>query len=463
MKWINKIPTLLLLALLIGIPPLTAGNIHLALAKTASNNSDASRHFESAAKFLFWQPNLYEQAGLLANDTPTRAIDLLETARLKGALISPSGQVFLGDAYLANGQTAQAIGEWESLFNDKRETQNVSPRLALVYHTQQRFSQEAHVLKQWLEIDPNNPDANERLGRILAATAAIEAEPLLKIAAASSVLAATRLEGLIAALNMPTNNLAYRLARCGQSLAQLDEWALAEQALTRAINTNPEYAYAWAWLGLARQHNGTPDAQKALEYALNLDQQSAAIHAMLGTYWQQAEKPEEARKQYEIATQLEPGNPAWWLALASTAAQSDLSAALNAYIRAVNLAPQEVVYWNALAVFCVEKNAYIEDYGLNAALRAFALDPNNPANMDLLGRAQMATGQNNAAEVMFKKALSASVSSSPVYIYHFHLGLLYLQTNRSTLAKFEFEQTQKFDPQGPYGIQAQKIVERYFP
>ena len=462
MKSIKIFSTLLLLALLIGIPPLTAGYIHLALAKAASYNSDASLHFESAAKLLFWQPTLYEQAGLLAGDTPPRAIGLLEIARLNGTL-SPIGQVFLGDAYLANGQTALAIVEWENLFNKKLETQNVSPRLVLVYHTQQRYSQEAHVLKQWLEIDPKNPDANERLGRILAATAAQEAEPLLDIAAASSAQAAARLDGLIAALNMPTDNLSYRLARCGQSLAQLDDWPLAEQALAHAIIANPEYAYAWAWLGLARQHNGTPDAQKALEYAVKLDQQSAAIRAMLGTYWQQAEKPEEARKQYEIATQLEPGNPAWWLALAVTTAQWDLSAALNAYIQAVNLAPQDAKYWNALATFCIEQNAYIEDYGLNAALRAFALDPKNPANMDLLGRAQMATGQNSAAEVMFKKALSESVSSSPVYIYHFHLGLLYLQTNRSSLAKFEFEKTKKLDPQGPYGIQAQNLVERYFP
>jgi predicted Zn-dependent protease len=105
----------------------------------------------------------------------------------------------------------------------------------------------------------------------------------------------------------------------------------------------------------------------------------------------------------------------------------------------------------------------VEDYGLSAALRAYALEPQNPAYMDMLGRAQMAVGQSAAAEVMFKKALSESASANQAYIYHFHLGLLYLQTGRSAEAKTEFTQTLESDPQGPYGAQAKKLVERYFP
>jgi Flp pilus assembly protein TadD len=184
---------------------------------------------------------------------------------------------------------------------------------------------------------------------------------------------------------------------------------------------------------------------------------------MFGTYWQQEGEPKQAIQQFTAATQLEPGNPAWWLALANASAQSDLSVALNAYIQAVNLAPQEAVYWYALATFSVEQNSYIEDYGLSAALRAFALDPKNPAYMDMLGRAQMAVGQNAAAEVMYKKALSISSPDGPLYIYHYHLGLLYLQTDQAAQAKFEFEQTLAYDPHGSYGAQAKKLVERYFP
>jgi len=399
---------------------------------------------------------------LRAHNDPTRAIRLLLTARQNGTL-SLNGRVALGDAYLAAGQIDQALSEWEKLLSKNQETLLVSPRLAPIYHTRQQFTREAELLKTWLAADPNNPTASESLGRLLAAQAAPEARELLNSAAASSPQAAARLAGLISALDNPGSDRAFLLAKCGQALAGLDEWPLAEQAFIRAVNANPEYANAWAWLGLARQHNNTPDAQQALEYAIKLDQQSAALHAMFGTYWQHSGKPQPASQQFAAATQLEPGNPAWWLALANASAQLDLSQALNAYIQAVNLAPQEASYWYALATFSVEQNSYIEDYGLSAALRAFALDPKNPAYMDMLGRAQMAVGQNTAAEVMFKKALSVSSQDAPLYIYHYHLGLLYLQTDQNAQAKSEFKQTLASDPRGPYGAQAKKLVERYFP
>jgi tetratricopeptide (TPR) repeat protein len=462
MKFLTKVLILLLLAALIGIPPLIAGYANLSLAQAASNDTDASLHYETAAKFLFWRSDLYEKAGLLAHNEPVRQISLLTTARQKGSL-SPTAQVTIGDAYLASHQIDPAISEWEDLLKRKQEIIRVAPRLAQVYHSRQQYTTEADLLKQWLDVDRHNPDASERLGRLLAATAAPEAEPLLNQAASASPQAATRLENLISALNSPNTDIAYRLVSCGQALARLDEWPLAEQAFTRAVDANPAYAYAWAWLGLSRQHNNTPNAQQAMDQALKLDQRSPAVRAMFGTYLQQDGKVEQARAQFSTATQLEQSNPAWWLALAGASAQSDLSAALNAYIQAVNLAPDQVVYWYALAAFCVEQNSFIEDYGLNAALRAYALEPQNPAYMDMLGRAQMALGQTAAAEVMFNKALSESDASNQSYIYHFHLGLLYLQTRRSAQAKTEFAQTLESDPQGPYGAQAKKLIERYFP
>jgi predicted Zn-dependent protease len=267
---------------------------------------------------------------------------------------------------------------------------------------------------------------------------------------------------LISALKTPPDKPAYRLALCGQALARLHEWPLAEQAFSQAVGDNPQYAAAWAWLGLARQQNKAANALDALENAVRIDGKSAPIHAMLGTYWQKAGETQKAGAEFNTATQLEPSNPAWWLALAGTTAQTDLTSALKAYLQAVNLAPEDDKNWYALAAFCVENSAYLEEYGLDAALRAFALDPKNPAYMDMLGRAQMGTGQTEAAEEMFKKALAAG-GSDTAFIQHFHLGLLYLQTRREAQAKDELQQTVKLDPQGPYGKQAKTLLERYFP
>ncbi len=462
MKWYPKALILVLLTALIGIPRLVTGFINLSLAKNSSNNPQASRYYEAAANLLFCRSDLYEQSALRAMDDPQRAIHLFNLARNNGILTS-NGQMALGDAYLQVGQVDQAIKEWETLLTEHQEIKDISPRLTEIYHTRQEYGKETALLKTWLEADPSNPDANERLGILLAVSAAPSALPYLMSASNHSETAAARLENLVSALSSNGETPAYNLAKCGQALANLGEWPLAEQAFSQAAKDDPLYAITWAWLGLARQHNNNPGALQALNIALNLDQNSAAIHAMLGTYWLQLDKPDLAIQHFRASTQLEPDNPAWWVARANAAARVDLSEALTGYTQAVNLAPKEAIYWYDLAAFCVENNAYIEDYGLNAALRAFALEPDNLLYVDMLGRAQMATGQTSGAEVMFKKALEKSPNPGQAYIYHFHLGLLYLQTNQTELAKFEFLQTIASNPQGIYGSQAKKLIERYFP
>jgi len=462
MKIINKAIFIFLLAVLIGIPPLVVGLYRLKQAEADISPNEASRYYESAAALLFWRTDLYEKAALLTPGEPERAIELLQKARQKSAL-SPAGQVNLGDAYLATSQTDLAMLEWDDLFTHKLETASTGARISRVFHSRKDFESEEQLLKKWLELEPGNPEASEKLGILLSSEGKPEAIPLLKYAVDNSEQAASRLASLISALDSSQDEPAYHLTRCGQALADLDEWSLAEMAFNTAANANPQYAQAWAWLGLARQLNKTPGAQAAIETALRLDPQSAFIHAMQGMIWQQAGNLEQAQLSFEMATKLEPENPAWWQALGTASSQVDLSTALNAYVQAVNLAPNEATYWYALAAFCVEKNAYIEDYGLSAALRAFALDPHNPFFMDMLGRAQLAAGYSDQAELMFKKALSEIGTDKPNVMLHLHLGLLYIQTGREEQAKFEFQQTLENDPQGPYGLQAKKLIERYFP
>jgi tetratricopeptide (TPR) repeat protein len=463
MKRLSRGLIFLLLATLIAASPFLAGYFHLSKAVSARDSQTASAEYEAAAHLLFWRSDLDEKAGLAAlesQDAP-RAITLFERARSQNSL-SSLGQARLGQAYLSTGAETKAIAEWQALANDKTAPVEIFPGLAALHHRRGEIVLEAAALRQWLKLEPGNADANERLGRLLAAFAAPEALPFLETAAAADPAAANRLEKLISALKTPAADPAYRLALCGQALAHLGEWHLAEQTFARAVDANPSYASAWAWLGLARQANQTAGAQAALEYALKLDGNSAPLRAMLGTFWLRANQPQKARAEFERATQLEPANPAWWLGLGGAAAQIDLPAALAAYVQAANLAPEDAENWSALALFCVENNAYLEDYGLEAALRAFALDPENPASLDLLGRAQMGLGQAAAAETLFKKALAAGAAGQTAP-YHLHLGLLYLQTERTAQARAEFEQTLQLDPQGASGLQAKNLLKRYFP
>ena len=449
---------LLALILLIIVPPALTGYNHLKKAESATPES--SRYYELAAKILFWRPELYEKAGLAAAESdPQRAIGLLRLARQKGRL-SPAGRAALGEAYFASGAEANAISEWESLLNEGQETGRIGPRLASWYHTQGRYNDEEQVLRQWLTIDPTNVEANEGMGLLLAASASPEAFTRLELASAASPEAARRLEGLLTALGSPDSPPAYQLTLAGQALANLNEWILALSAFERATLADETYAPAWAWLGLARQQTGQADAQPAIERALALDTASAPIRGMAGIYWQTERNYPRAEEHYLAATQMEPGNPAWWLALAAMISQRDIPAALETYLHATQLAPTDANTWYTLAAFCVENGVYIQDRGLDAALRAYALAPDNPQYMDMLGRLLAADGETDTAEEMYKKAGAADPQNAAP---RFHLALLYLQTNRPAQAKNSLQEVNALDPGGQYGAQAQKLLERYFP
>ncbi|MEI7848414.1 MAG: tetratricopeptide repeat protein [Chloroflexota bacterium] len=464
MKRYFDILILLTLAVLILFPPLLVGMANLSNATSAKSEKDKTLYYESAAKFLFWRTDLLEKAGLAAVSwNPDRAINLLLTAQNYNKL-SVDGQLAMGDAYIAIGKPETAISEWENIVPASAQSViEISKRLATAYHNAGNYSQELIILRKWLEIDNENILANKYIGVLLAAEANSEALEHFSFLANNSQNKAEQFKQVISALESTDGDESYRLTKSGQALAGLNEWPLAEIAFLRAIESNPKYGMAWAWFGLARQYNNKPGALNALDYALKLDPKSAGIHSLLGTYWNKAKKGKEAQQEFATAISLEPANAAWWAAYANETAQNDLPKALNAYLQAINLEPQNSDYWYALAAFCVDNNAYIEDYGLKAALQAYALNPENPAYMDLLGRAQMASGQNSAAEAMFKKIITRYGNESNAYAYHFHIGLLYLQTGRNMEAYNEFSKTIILDPNGSYGLQAKNIIERYYP
>lgn len=463
MKSLHLRLVFLLALALICLLPFGLGALRLAQANQTPQPATAAADYAAAARLLFWRGDLYEKAGAAALQAGNaeQARQLFEQARAQNNL-SPAGQTQLGQAYLRTGATEQALQMWESLLNGGPASGEAAQNLAQFYRQQGRTDLEIWAIRQWLAVEPLPADASERFGRLLAAAAAPEALPWLQAAGNADPQAASRLEQLISALETPTADPAYRLALCGQALAELGDWPLAEGAFSQAVTLEPTYASAWAWLGLTRQATGTADAALALETALRLEPNSAALHAMQGTYWLRANQPGQARQEFEQATRLEPANPIWWLGLAGAAAQSDLPGALSAYLQATELAPQDPQTWAALATFCVENNAYLADYGLAAARRAESLEPGHPAYLDLLGRVQLGLGQTEAAETLFNQAL-ATDPDGQTDLYHLHLGLLYLQTERPDQARAALEQAFRRNPQGAYGQQAKNLLERYFP
>jgi type IV pilus assembly protein PilF len=411
-----------------------------------------------------WAADLYQAAGSAALDANEyeRAIGLFQVARQKSAL-TPDGQFQLGEAYFSNGEREQALLEWQSLLNGGQMAVSVGPYLADAYHAQARFDDEERALRQWLAFDPKNEDAQYRLGLLLFADASPEAIPLLDAAALASPTLKPGADGLRVALKtaLALEGPAAALTSCGQTLAAIDEWPLALRTFSRATQVDAANALAWAWLGEARQQTGGSDGLDALQRADTLAPDSVQVHAMFALYWQRRGDWQKVRVEFETAARLEPQNAVWQISLGDVYVHlGNLVTALTYYQNAVSLSPQDAQTWRALALFSVENDVDVDNVARDAALRAYALDPENAQGLDILGRALMATQQYDAAETFFKKALLvAPQDAAPVY----HLALMYLQTNQPALAKQYLRSAQALDPDGPIGAQAARMLARYFP
>jgi tetratricopeptide (TPR) repeat protein len=441
--------------------PLGTGLAHLSSAASTSDNRQRAFHLEQAARLIPWQPDLYEQAGMAyqASQQRDRAILLFNLARQHGTL-SPLGKFELGKAYQNSGDNGNSIRTWEELLEEGQLIGQAAPLLAEAYQAQGDTANEERILRRWLNFDPLDTQANQRLGLLLSPDSPAEALPLLEQAAASKPITADHLQGLINALKNTTAPPAYRLTLTGQALVSLSEWKLARTALTSALQADPTYAPAWAWLAITDLRTNSPGAEQKFTQALALQDNSAPIHSLYGIYLEAENRLPEAETQYQLATRLEPENYAWWLALARVLSRRDLAAALETYRHAVDLDPQKAETWYSLAAFCVENEAFLQEYGLEAALRTYALDPQNPHYMDLLGRALAASGEAESAEAMFRQAIAAAPQQAGA---KFHLALLYLQNGRMTESKTLLEETLHIDGDGPYGVQAESLLARYFP
>ncbi|NCP86243.1 MAG: hypothetical protein CO094_09345 [Anaerolineae bacterium CG_4_9_14_3_um_filter_57_17] len=420
--------------------------------------------YEQAARFLPWRADLLEQAAIAAFDKQAYpdTVRLLEAARERGA-ISTQGALVLGEAHWQLGAQQQALETWETFTNGDQASAALFLRLSEAY---QRLGQDSAVERTLIHgVDLFQNDVELRFSLALwwmSETPAL-ARPELDAARSLDPKTDSRYAVAAAALNeaLAVDDIAYQRVVCGRALAALGNWPLAERAFTRAAQANPNYAEAWAWLGEARQQNGSDLAWPALQRALTLAPTNAATLARAGLYWQRAGDSARALEAFTHAATLEPQSPTWQLALGEAYVQSgDLIAAYEHYRIAVALAPLDPEPWRALAVFCATNESYLRESGLPAALKAVSLAPDDWRNPDALGRVLLALGNAESARRMFVRAAElAPAEAAP----QFHLGLLFFNAGDLAQARPHFEQAAALDPAGATGDAARRVLERYFP
>lgn len=461
--------TLILLALLglILAPRPAAGFLDLRSARrleAAGDHAGAACAWLAAARRIPWQPDLYEQAGhaWLNGGDPHKAEEAYLAALQRDAL-SPDGWAARGQAAFLQGEVERAVAIWEeTLARGIEPSPLLYAGLAESHRQQGDLPAAIQAWESFLSVRPGEANAHYRLGLLLAATAPEGALPDLMRAAQLDPRLDPAVQELRTALNtaLLEDDPAYRFLLSGRALGALGEWDLAEAAFRRALAERRDYAEAWAWLAEAEQQQGR-DGRPAIERALALDPETAMIQGLYGLYLQRQGRTQEALQAYQKAAALEPGESGWQMALGGLyELDGDLVTAYGHYLGAVQLAPGEAHTWRALALFSLRNSLDLVTTGLPAARRLLELAGDDWQSYDIAGQVLLETGDPPGAEVIFKKALALDPTQAAPAL---HLALLSLQTGDRAAAYSYLNQARVFDPEGPYGWQAARLLEQYFP
>jgi Flp pilus assembly protein TadD len=193
-----------------------------------------------------------------------------------------------------------------------------------------------------------------------------------------------------------------------------------------------------------------------LDRALSLDQNSAIVHGLRGLYFQRIGNNREALTEFRAAAQLRPNDPSLYVSIGESYSKlGDMIRALEAYQYAASIAPDEISYWRLLAQFCAQNNIHVKDVGIPAAQHAVVIKADDSDLQDLLGRLLLLDARYPEAERTLLHALELDSQNASAY---FHLGMLYLETNRQTLAQAQLVRARDLG-----NTDAQAVLSQYFP
>lgn len=257
------------------------------------------------------------------------------------------------------------------------------------------------------------------------------------------------------------NNPAYTYTITGQALANIGAWDLSVLALEKASHFDPNYAEAWAYLGESRQQIGQ-DGLSALGMAIDIDPLSVAANLFTAIYWQRSGDFDKAFRYLQIAQLIDPSNIQILLEEARTKIMAGNVLEARIYFeRALELEPENQTLWKAYARYSLDKDIFLSEIGAPAALRALALDANDPEALWLMAVASQKTLGSQAEAI---RLLNAAISHDAKYFEaHFELAKIYLSNGEFELARNHLKDSLAFSRSVSQNELAQRLSDQFFP
>jgi tetratricopeptide (TPR) repeat protein len=326
-----------------------------------------------------------------------------------------------------------------------------TPRLASAeIPSQAELPAAAAALRLQLETGPNDLPGWERLAALTELTDPPAVESVILQAYRHFPEGSAILDGIwqVSHQDNPGLNLAERSARAGQLLAAAGDWALAGAAWTRAVDLEPAFPQAQAFLGVAMGQIGA-DGLPLVLLASAEAPDDPVIRLLLGQYLLTVGDSAGAARQLDYASHLDPENPAIGATLGAALAQEGrLDEAAGAYLQAASREPQDPAFWLLLAEFSLRYDYQVDSLGLDAARNAVALSPQDPAALSALGMADSLVGDGPTGERLLRSAISLD-PSNPLGWYRY--GLVVLDLGRADEAREALATAVTLDPDGIVG------------
>jgi tetratricopeptide (TPR) repeat protein len=348
--------------------------------------------------------------------------------------LSEMDLILLGKAYDQLGRLAQAIQVWQSAV----VRQSASEESFQLYAEGLIITGSYSEALDWLAAGLSRyPDSTQLRADFLCLQAIIspqeavntyhswQQKPTAQILLLNSFIQAVEEAG-------NETDPTYRKILLGRALGREGQWGLAEKAFLEAVETAPDYAEAWAFLGEAQLQLGK-DGWLSLNRAEQLNPNAPVVLSLISYHWRLLGQPKEALPYIQRLVELEPDEPVWHIELAEVLTEIGyLSEALVHYQTAVVLAPEQSQWWQLLAGFCVYYDIDVRGIALPAARQVLRLESQSAESQDLMGLVLLKLGDIYTSE----RFLQSALQKDPDYAKaHLHLGQLYLFDGKMELAE----------------------------
>ncbi len=404
----------------------------------------------------YWQVIGHQQ--YQANDLPA-AVSSYEQAQQYG-LLARSGRLELVQAYFNLDRGVEALPVLSALASvSHREAEYTEVYTLQRSHAD--FNGAYQTAGLWFAAFPRSEKAQWAYGALQAVYAPDAAETTLGELAGGSQAIEIAAGQILEALQTgrAAGEPAYTFVLLGQQFGSIGDWDLAELAYSTAVGQNPQYAEAFALLGVARTYLGK-DGLADLVQANTLNPSSEIVQNAWVEYWRYQKQPANALVYLERLAAQHPLDGDWRAEIgALQTEQGDLVLALQSYLAAVEVEPANVALWRELALFSASNGMDWEAYTLPAAATALELDPEGIETLDMAGWINLSRNDLGNAEQFLQQALSIDANYPPAL---YHLAQVYLRSQRNSQAKEYLEQALELTTDLDLKLQAQRLYDENF-